>query len=108
MSYHKRAKRKGGRPFVMIEKDMLNSKEWKELSHTTKLMYIKLKSKYNGRNNGSIDFKYSEADDEFAPATISRALAELTEKGWIEKTQHGGMFRYYCLYALTGRYDNIR
>ena len=43
-----------------------------------------------------------------APATLSKALKGLRNKEWIEKTKHGGMYRYYCLYQLTGKYDCIK
>jgi len=35
-------------------------------------------------------------------------LKGLLGKGWIEKTQYGGMYRYSCLYKLTGNHDVIR
>lgn len=95
-------------PFVMLEKETLRRKEWKELSPPAKLIYIKIKANYNGGNNGEIPFRYSETKDEFAPATISKALKELISKKWIEKTKYGGLHRYYCLYKLTGKYDRIR
>lgn len=101
-------KKKFGKPFVMLEKETLKSEEWKKLSASEKLIYIKIKANYNGLNNGKISFRYSEAKDEFSPATISKALKVLLAKGWIDKTQHGGLYRFYCLYKLTGKYDRIR
>lgn len=95
-------------PFVMVEKTTLQRKEWKELSHTAKLIYIYLKANYNGGNNGQIQFKYHQYKDEFSPTTISKALKELVSKGWLERAQYGGMFRFYCLYKLSGKYDTIR
>jgi len=85
---------------------MLRSDEWKTLTSSAKLTYIGIKANYNGANNGQIAFKYSGSD--FTDSTTSKALQELISKGWVEKTEHGGMFRYYCLYKLTGKYDNIR
>ena len=93
--------------FVMLLKIVLQSKEWKELSPAAKIIYIKIKANYSGDNNGNISFKYTEAIDEFSAPTISKALKELINKGWIEKTQCGGLYRYYCLYKLTGKYDQI-
>jgi len=90
----------------MLPRKTLNSDEWKNLSPSAKLVYISIKKNFNGSNNGKISFKYSESD--FAPATTSKALKELIENGWIEKTQHGGLFRYFCLYKLTGLYEDIR
>jgi len=45
-------KKKSGPPFVMIYKKVLESPEWKELSHPEKLLYLYVKSGYNGGNNG--------------------------------------------------------
>ncbi len=101
-------KKKSGPPFVMLEKATLKSKEWKVLTSSEKLIYIYIKKNHNGLNNGEIPFKYSEATDEFSSATISRALKGLIKKEWIEKTRHGGLYRFYCLYRLTGKYDRVR
>lgn len=95
-------------PFVMLEKDTLKTPQWKELSHTEMLAYIYLKKNYNGGNNGEIPLKYSELEGIMAPATLSKALKGLISKGWVEKTQHGGLYRYFCLFRLTGNYDRIR
>jgi DNA-binding MarR family transcriptional regulator len=100
-------KRKGP-PFVMLEKATLNSTEWKELSHPEMITYIYIKKGYNGSNNGQIPFTYSDLKGVLAPATISKSLKGLICKGWVEKTQHGGLHRFYCLYRLTGKYDQIR
>ncbi len=60
MGFAKRKKDKRYRPFVMLPRKMLRSKEWKELSPAAKLFYVYLKGKYNGHNNGEIRLYYSE------------------------------------------------
>jgi len=92
----------------MIEKNMLYEDAWKQLSHSEMIAYIYLKANYNGSNNGEIPFRYSSMKGVMSPATLSKALKRLQEKGWIAKTEHGGLCRYYCLYRLTGKYDVIR
>lgn len=101
-------RRKNGPPFVMLERATLKSQEWRQLSHSEMIAYIYIKKNYLGYNNGEISFRYSEIRGIMSPATLSKALKGLTSKGWIEKTKHGGMFRYYCLYKLTGKHDRIR
>lgn len=101
-------KRRSCPPFVMLEKETLNSQQWKGLSHSEMITYIYIKKNYNGGNNGEIPLKYSELKGILAPATLSKALKGLENKKWVERTQHGGLFRYYCLYKLTGKYDRIR
>jgi len=110
MGYFKRTRQKQkGPPFVMLEKAVLDSTEWKQLSHSEMLIYIYIKKNYNGANNGEIPFTYSSIKKVIkSDATISSALKNLISKGWIERTQHGGLYRYYCLYKLTGKYDRVR
>jgi len=95
-----------GPPFVMLDHSTLDSEEWKKLLPTTQEVYIYIKRHFNGSNNGKISFKYSESKR--SSATTSRALKELIKKEWIEKTKHGGLHRFYCLYKLTGKYDKLR
>jgi len=99
---------KRGAPFVMLEKETLNSQQWRELSHSEMIAYLYVKKNYNGGNDGKIPLKYSELKGIMAPATLSKALKGLIAREWIKKTRYGGMFRYYCLYELTGKYDRIR
>jgi hypothetical protein len=96
-------------PFLMLGKDMiLHCDEWKQLSPSAKLVYIYIKARHNGRNNGRISLPYSELETVKglgSPSTVSSALKELVKKGWIRKTQLGGLFRYRNQYEMTGRYD---
>ncbi len=106
MGYQKN-KRKKINSFVMIDTEMLHSEEWKKLTHSEMITYIYIRSNYNGRNNGSVPLKYTELKGVLAPGTLSNALKGLINKKWVKKTKHGGMFRFSCLYKLTGRYDPL-
>jgi len=103
-----RERKRGGSPFVMLERETLNRPECKALTNAEFRVYTYIKKNYNGSNNGEVPLGYTELKGVMAPATISSALKGLQDKGWIEKTQHGGLYRYYCLYKLTGKYDRIR
>lgn len=92
-------------PFVMLPRDMLRSEKWQALSRAAMIVYIYIKQGFNGSNNGNISLKYAEYKWLFAPGTLSKALKELESKEWIEKTKHGGLYRYYCTYKLTGKHD---
>lgn len=100
-------RKKGGPPFVPIFKLVIYSEPWKQLSHTEKLIYIHIKANYNGSNNGEISLKYDDLNDQYARATIKKALKGLEEKGWVEKTRHGGLYRFHCKYRLTLQYDKV-
>lgn len=93
----------------MLPRKMLRSHEWKILKPAAKILYIHLKGKYNGHNNGEIRLYYSELkgiQGLSSPSTVSKAFKELEEKGWIKKTKLGGLYRSINEYELTGNYDD--
>lgn len=96
-------------PFLMLNRDMiLYCDAWKQLSPSAKVVYICIKARHNGSNNGKISLPYSELETVKglgSPSTVSRALKELEKKGWIRRTHHGGMYRYANRYEMTGKYD---
>ena len=88
---------------------IFHSQEWRDLGIAAKLVYIYLKAKYNGGNNGEIRLYYSELKDVHglrSPTTVSRAFKELETKGWVVRTQFGGLHRHFNNYRLTGKYDD--
>ncbi len=95
--------------FLMLGRDtVLHSEDWKKLSPRAKVLYLHIKAKHTGTNNGNICLHYSElrtvkgfCSDE----TISGAFKELERKGWITRTSMGGLRRTPNRYGLTGRYD---
>lgn len=103
MSFHRKRRLP---PFVAISRTALKSKEWETLSSSTKVVYLHLKLKFVGHNNGEIILHYSELKDMFSSSTIAKAFKELESKGWIERTHVGGLYRYINKYKLTGKYDD--
>jgi len=110
MGMTKRKARKLHKSFVMIGRGMLlRSQEWKNLGASAKILYLYLKAKYNGSNNGQIRLYYSELKGIkglCSSATASKAFQELETSGWITKTKYGGLYRYFNEYKLTGKYDD--
>jgi hypothetical protein len=100
-------RRKGLPPFVALPRIMLRSKEWRNgLTSSEKILYIHLKHKYIGHNNGDLCLHYSEVIDFMSSATIAKAFKGLREKRWIEETAHiGGKYRFELRYRLTGICD---
>lgn len=93
-------------PFVGISREALKSDSWrKNLSSSAKVLYLHIKRKYVGTNNGDIDLHYSEVDF-MASGTISKALKQLEAEEWIERTKRGGLYRFVNKFKLTGKYDN--
>lgn len=88
----------------------MKDENWKQLSPGSKILYLYLKSKYNGSNNGQIRLHYSELQDVRGfknPRAISSAFKELEEKEWIKRSKIGGLHRYFNEYELTGRFDAL-
>lgn len=102
--------RRTNRSFVMISRAMLlRNEEWKGLSSAAKIIYLYLKAKYNGSNNGNIRLYYSELNGIkgiSSDATIARAFRELETNNWVRRTRIGGMYRYFNEYRLTGEFDD--
>ena len=108
MGVSKRRKSKY-RNFVMVCRDMLDRPEWRGLSPSAKLAYLYVKGGYNGSNNGSIQVPYTTLSDVVglrSSSTISSAIQELERRGWIRRTNLGGLFRLPTAYELTGKYDD--
>lgn len=108
MSYRRKKRNWYFDSFVPIPRKTLKSKEWKELSPAAKILYIHLKGKYNGHNNGNIRLYYSELEGIkglSSPSTISKANLELERKEWVKRTKIGGLYRYFNEYELTGKFD---
>lgn len=87
---------------------LLKCQEWKDLRPAAKIIYIYIKSKYNGANNGKIRLHYSELKGIKgfgSQSSISRAIKELEKEGWIKRTKCGGLHRYFNEYELTGIFD---
>jgi len=105
-----KARHKSFRDFIMLGRDMLlHCDEWKCLSPAAKLIYIHLKAKHNGSNNGDICLHYSELRSEKglrSPSTVSNAFKELERRGWIRRAEYGGLYRRPNRYELTGRHDS--
>lgn len=102
----------GNPEFVGIERRTINNcKEWDDLSGPSKIFYIHLKAHFNGSNNGKIKLSYSSMKSVrgcSSKTAISKAIKELEEKGWIERTKRGGMFRFDNFFLLTFRHDCFR
>ena len=109
MSWAKSRRDKRKNNFVMIPRKILHNEEWERFTSSAKLLYIYLKGHYNGSNNGQIRLYYSQLKPVkglSSSGTISNAFHELEEAGWIFPTKHGGLFRYFNEYKLTGKVDD--
>lgn len=104
MGYYKKKKsKKKGERFVSLPYNMLNSKAFLDLHPQAVRIFIELKKRYNGTNNGFIGLSYLEASRiaRCSKNTAGARLSELISHGFIKRTSVG-MFTYkkaseYCL-----------
>ena len=91
--YLKNKGRNTGR-FVALPYNLLESDAWKDLSPEAALIYIEVKRRYNGKNNGDIPLSCREASvaAHCSKGTAGKKLAELVEHGFIKQV-HKGRFR---------------
>ncbi len=103
----KRKSRSQAPPFVFLNGKTLWSDECRQLLPSRQVIYLTLKARYNGQNNGRMYFPYTDFEDQYSKRTFYDALTELETKGWIHRVRKGGKYRFHYRYALTGRYDEI-
>lgn len=77
--------------FVPVPYRMLDSEAWTSLQANSIKVWMELRRGFNGRNNGEILLPYAKAQKKLkmGSATISRALKELEEKGFVEIVKPG-------------------
>lgn len=83
---------------------MARSEAWRSLSGGAVKVFIELHTRFHGGNNGKLNLSLDEGARilQLGKATVVRALAELTEKGFIKLKKRGRWYgRKASEYALT-------
>lgn len=80
---------KRGGKFVKIEEWVMKTEAWRDLSVGAKCLYLELRRRFNGANNGEIRLSHREAAAALNVHrnTVGRYFRELEEHGFIRKTQ---------------------
>ena len=92
--------------YMGISYVMAHSPAFRSLSGAALKVWIELRSRYNGRNNGRLTLSWDEAAHllHMGKSTIGRALEELKEKGFIVMTKPGHWYgRMATEWAVTDR-----
>ena len=92
--------------YLSIPYIMAHSLAWRSLSGPAVKLYIELRSRYNGSNNGDLSVSLDEAARllGLGKATVSRAFKELESKGFIKMNQPGEWYRRRATtYVVTDR-----
>lgn len=79
-------------PFVMVPLWLVKTLAWQHLDPPARALYLELRQRFNGHNNGMIGLGCREAAKAInvGPDTASRAFRKLSELGFIEATSKGG------------------
>lgn len=85
-------KRKGCAKFLMLEGYLIRSAAWQHCTPNDKAIYLELKWRYDGLNNGRIGFGCREAGESIGVSkdTAQRSLDSLEAKGFIVKKRASG------------------
>ena len=107
---------KGGRPnatgrngavqYFTVSHVMAQSSAWRSLGGAALKVWVELRCRFNGRNNGQLSLSWDEAARllGLGKGTVGRAFAELEEKGFIEMTKRGTWYgRRATTWAVTDK-----
>ena len=77
--------------FVKLTYPLIESEAWRWLRPISKAVYVELRRRYNGSNNGKISFSLDEGARilRASKSTIQKALVELEEHGFIKLIKKG-------------------
>lgn len=85
---------------------MVRSPAWRSLKGPAVKIYVELRSRYNGGNNGELSLSMDEAARllHMSKSTAHAAFLELIEKGFITMIERGRWYgRKATIYAVTDR-----
>ena len=88
---HTNGRSKGEGRYVALPHIILNSPAWKALSPHARCLFIEMKRRYNGQNNGFITLSHREAAEAFCggKGTAQKRFAELVTSGFIRMANKG-------------------
>lgn len=91
---NKKGRNEGEGQYAVFSYPMLQSPAWRSLSGPAVKVFLELRSRYNGSNNGRLTLSLDEAKRllGIGKTTAKRALDELAVKGFIVETKHGAWY----------------
>lgn len=80
-----KSNKRGNRKHVAIYEDMQVTEAWRTLKSSPRGLYVELKRRFTGRNNGQILLSYRDAASllNASPNTVGRWFKELERRGFI-------------------------
>ncbi len=98
--------RSAGEQFAPLPYPMARSDAWRSLSGAAVKVWVELRCRYDGGNNGKLSLSMDEGARllGLGKATVARALAELVERGFVRVVKPGQWYgRLATEYAVTDR-----
>jgi DNA-binding HxlR family transcriptional regulator len=92
--------------YMTISYPMAQSEPWRSLSGAALKVWIELRTRFNGGNNGRLTLSLDEAARllHMGKATVARALKELEAKGFAKMTRRGRWYgRLASEWAVTDK-----
>lgn len=83
MAKYNRKGRSKNTPFIMLRNDIYDHPAWKALSPKARCIYLELRRRYNGTNNGEISLSMREA------AMVAKSSKSTAQKALIALKSHG-------------------
>lgn len=97
--------KKSSERFVKLPAHVLQSQAYRALGHTARSLLVDILQAYNGHNNGRLlaSMNYLQPLGWRSSATLSSAIKELIEYGFLLKVRQGGIgaTRVASCYAVT-------
>ena len=104
-----KGRNEGGGQYLPISYKMAQTKAFRSLTGASLKVWIELRTRYNGHNNGLVSLSLREAADllGMSQTTAQRALIELAQKGFIKRRARGSWYgRKAAEFILTDvKYD---
>lgn len=92
--------------YIPISYPMAHSAAWRSLSGSAIKVYVELRTRYHGHNNGKLSLSMDEGARllGMSKSTVKRAIAVLIDRGFITITRPGFWYgRQATLYSVTDR-----
>lgn len=83
---------------------MVNSPAFKKLTNAARVAYLLLKCQCKEAGQREVIFPYGHAEPYMTRHTYSKAIRQLVEFGFIEKSDRGGLFRRTNVYRLIEKW----
>ena len=82
---------KSGPPYVQLFHWIRKTEAWRSLAPYSRLLYIEIRGRFNGSNNGEISMSHREAMEilDCSDGPIKKGFKELEDRGFIVATQKG-------------------